>query len=145
MRDDPPYQLLADVVLTLHFSIVAFVVGGLVLTIIGNFSAWRWVNALWFRLAHLAAIAVVVAQSWLGATCPLTSLEMWLRAKARVATYSGSFIEHWLQRLLYYEAPIWVFTLAYSLFGLLVAATWWFFPPATRNGRKGSNKGNAHL
>ena len=33
MRDDPPYQLLADVVLTLHFSIVAFVVGGLVLTI----------------------------------------------------------------------------------------------------------------
>ena len=63
MRDDPPYQLLADVVLTLHFSIVAFVVGGLVLTIIGNFSAWRWVNALWFRLAHLAAIAVVVAES----------------------------------------------------------------------------------
>jgi len=133
VRDDMPYQLLADVVLTLHFSIVAFVVGGLVLTIIGNLGAWRWVNALWFRLAHLAAIAVVVAQAWFGATCPLTSLEMWLRANARTATYTGSFIEYWLHRLLYYEAPTWVFTLGYSLFGLLVAATWWCFPPTTKH------------
>ncbi|GEM_PF-6402071 len=39
MFDDPPYQLLADVVLTLHVFIVAFVIGGLVLTIIGNFKA----------------------------------------------------------------------------------------------------------
>ncbi len=132
MRDDPPYQLLADVVLTLHFLVVAFVIGGLLLTIIGNFKAWRWVNALWFRLAHLAAIAVVVAQAWFSATCPLTSVEMWLRAKARAATYHGSFIEHWVHQLMYYEAPSWVFTLAYTLFGLLVAATWWRFPPASK-------------
>lgn len=125
------YQLLADVVLTLHFLVVAFVIGGLVLTIIGNFKAWRWVNALWFRLAHLAAIAVVIAQAWFGATCPLTSLEMWLRAKARAATYHGSFIEHWVHQLMYYDAPSWVFTLAYSVFGLLVAATWWRFPPVS--------------
>jgi len=131
--DDPPYQLLADVVLTLHFCIVAFVIGGLVLTIIGNFKAWRWVNALWFRLAHLAAIVIVAAQAWLGATCPLTSVEMWLRAKARTATYHGSFVEHWLQQLIYYQAPSWVFTLAYSLFGLLVAATWWRFPPTSKH------------
>lgn len=133
MRDDIPYHLFADVVLTLHFCIVAFVVGGLVLIIIGNLSAWRWVNAPWFRLAHLAAIAVVAAQAWFGATCPLTSFEMWLRANARAEIYPGSFIEHWLQRLLYYEAPTWVFTLGYSLFGLLVAATWWRFPPTARH------------
>jgi uncharacterized membrane protein len=131
-----PYQFLADAVLTLHFCIVAFVVGGLVLTLIGNFRAWRWVNVLWFRLAHLIAIAAVVAQAWLGAACPLTSLEMWLRAKAHAATYSGSFIEHWLHRLLYYEAPAWVFTLGYSLFALLVAAAWWRFPPANNRSRK---------
>lgn len=132
MRDAPPYQLLADVVLTLHFTVVAFVVGGLLLIIIGNLSAWRWVNALWFRLAHLAAIVVVVAEVWWGVTCPLTYLEMWLRAKARATTYTGSFIEHWLQRVLYYEAPSWVFTLGYSLFGLLVAATWLYFPPTSK-------------
>ena len=139
---DGDISLLADVVLTLHFSIVAFVVGGLIVTIIGNLSAWRWVNALWFRLAHLAAIAVVVAQAWFGATCPLTSLEMWLRANADAATYRGSFIEHWLQRLLYYEAPSWVFTLGYSLFGL-VAATWCGFTDTKHSGMDRSGKGKA--
>ena len=129
MNDPLPYQLLADVVLALHFAIVVFVGGGLVVIIVGNLLAWRWVNALWFRLAHLAAITIVVMEAWFGAICPLTSLEMWLRARAHASTYSGSFIEHWLQRLLYYEAPAWVFTLGYSLFGLLVVATWWRFPP----------------
>jgi polyferredoxin len=136
VNDAAPYQLLADLVLALHVSIVAFVVGGLVLIVVGNLKAWRWVNALWFRLVHLAAIAVVVAETWFGVTCPLTSLEAWLRAKAHATTYGGSFIEYWLQHLLYYEAPPWVFTLGYSLFGLLVAVTWWYFPPNRK--RRGS-------
>ena len=132
MSDPLPYQLLADVVLSLHVATVVFVVGGLVFVVLGNLRAWRWVNAPWFRLAHVAAIAVVVAQAWCGAVCPLTSLEMSLRAKARAPTYSGSFIEHWLQRLLYFEAPAWVFTVGYSVFGLAVVATWWYFPPRLR-------------
>ena len=123
------YQLLADAVLALHVALVLFVVGGLVLIVLGNWRKWQWVNRWWFRLAHLAAIAVVVAETWIGLVCPLTTLEMWLRAQARDATYTGSFIEHWLQRLLYYDAPAWVFTTAYSLFGLAVIAAWWFFPP----------------
>ena len=135
MRNDLPYQFLADAVLTLHFAIVAFVVGGLVLIVVGNLRGWRWVNALWFRLAHLGAIAFVVAEAWFGFICPLTTLEMWLRARVGAATYGGSFIEHWLQRVLYYEAPPWVFTLAYSLFGLLVVVTWWYFPPAFKRRR----------
>ena len=132
MNEPLPYQLLADVVLALHVAIVVFVVGGLVFIIVGNLRAWRGVNALWFRAAHLAAIAVVVAEAWFGAICPLTSLEMWLRAKAGATTYAGSFIEYWLQRILYYEAPAWVFALGYSLFGLVVLATWWYFPPRFR-------------
>ncbi len=128
-----PYQLLADLVLVLHVAVVAFVVGGLICIIVGNLRGWRWVNGFGFRLTHLAAIAVVVVQVWVGAICPLTSIEMWLRARAQVPTYAGSFIEHWLQQLLYYEAPSWVFTLGYSLFGLAVVAVWWYFPP--RRGR----------
>lgn len=124
-----PYALLADIVLTLHVAIVAFVVGGLVLVVAGNLRGWRWANALWFRLAHLGAILFVVAETWLGMVCPLTTLELWLRARAGATVYGGSFIEHWLQRVLYYEAPWWVFALAYSLFGLLVIAAWVYFPP----------------
>ena len=135
MSDNPPYQLLADLVLTLHFALVVFVVGGLVLVVVGNFRSWHWVNALWFRLAHLGAIAVVVAEVWLGITCPLTTLEMGLRAQARATTYSGSFIEHWVQRMLYYDVPSWVFVVGYSLFGLLVVATWLRFPPASEHRR----------
>jgi hypothetical protein len=133
----PPqtYQVLADFVLALHVAIVLFVIGALVLVVAGNLRDWQWVNRLWFRVAHLAAIAVVVAESWFGVVCPLTTWEMWLRARAGASTYGGSFIEHWLQRLLYYDAPGWVFTLVYSLFGLLVAATWWYFPPISRRRR----------
>ncbi|HYW55389.1 MAG TPA: DUF2784 domain-containing protein [Polaromonas sp.] len=124
-----PYALLADMVLLLHVAVVVFVVGGALLIVVGNLRKWGWVNALIFRLAHLAAIAYVVAQAWLGIVCPLTTLEMWLRAKAGVSVYGTGFIEHWMSRLLYYDAPSWVFTLVYSLFGLLVVATWVFFPP----------------
>ena len=125
-------QLLADAVLVLHVAIVSFVVGGLLLVIAGNLGHWRWVNNLWFRLAHLAAISVVVAEAWLGLACPLTTLEMWLRAQAGASTYGGGFIEHWLQKVLYYDAPSWVFALLYSVFGLLVVATWWYFPPTSK-------------
>jgi hypothetical protein len=118
----------------LHVAIVAFVVAGLALIVAGNRAGWRWVNALWFRSMHLLTIAVVAAQAWLGVVCPLTTLEMWLRTRAEAGAYSGGFIEHWLQALLYWEAPGWVFALAYSAFALAVALAWWRFPPV-RNRR----------
>lgn len=129
MANDSSYLILADAVLVLHFALVAFVVGGLILIRVGNWRGWRWVNSWWLRLAHIAAIGVVVAQVWLGAECPLTTLEMWLRKTGGMPAYQESFIAHWLQRLIYYEAPQWVFTSVYTLFGLLVAATWWRYPP----------------
>lgn len=128
-----PFGLLADVVLALHVGLVGFVVGGLVIILAGNLRRWHWVNNLWFRLTHLAAISVVVAESWLGMVCPLTTLEMWLRAQSGAPVYGGAFIEHWLQRLLYYDAPAWVFALAYTLFGIAIAAAWWYFPPEARH------------
>ena len=131
-----PFQLLADAVLVVHFGVVLFVVGGLVVVLAGNWLRWRWVNHLWFRLAHLAAIAVVVIQAWLGQYCPLTTLESWLRVKAGAGAYESSFIEHWLQRLIYFEAPFWVFTAAYTAFALLVLLAWLFFPPTRGAGNR---------
>lgn len=121
--------VLADAVLVLHVGIACFVVLGLVAVVIGNLREWGWANDVWFRLVHLAAIGIVVAESWLGLVCPLTTLEMWLRVQAGSSSYEGGFIEHWLQALLFYSAPPWVFALGYSLFGLAVLGTWWFFPP----------------
>jgi hypothetical protein len=124
-----PYLLLADLVLLLHFCVVVFVVGGLPAVWAGHLARWRWVDGLAFRSTHLAAIALVVVQSWFGQVCALTTLESWLRAQAGGTGYTRSFVEHWLQRLMFHEAPFWVFTLAYTVFGALVVATWWRFPP----------------
>ncbi len=126
------FRCLADAVLVLHFAVVAFVVGGLVLVLAGHWRGWAWVDGWAFRLAHLGAIGYVVLQQWLGAACPLTTLEIGLRRQAGQAAFAQGFIEHWLQRLLFYEAPGWVFTLGYTLFGLAVLAAWYAFPPGRR-------------
>lgn len=118
------YVLAADLLLTLHCLFVAFVILGLVLVLVGGFRHWRWVRNAWFRGLHLLAIATVVLQSWLGLVCPLTTWEMDLRLRAGEAAYSGTFISHWLQTLLYYQAPPWVFILCYSLFGAMVLVSW---------------------
>jgi hypothetical protein len=126
------FLVFANAVLVLHVAIVLFVIGGLLLIVLGNLCRprWDWVNAWWFRLAHLVAIGIVVAETWFGITCPLTTLEAALRVRAGAPVHGGEgFIEHWLQRLLYYDAPAWVFTLIYTLFALMVVLAWWRFPP----------------
>lgn len=123
------YQLAADVLLVGHALFVAFVVLGVAALYIGSWLSWAWVRNFWFRLLHLAAISIVVIQSWVGAVCPLTDWEMRLRDVAGGERYEGSFIQHWVQTFLYYEAPAWVFVLCYTVFGGLVVASWFIVPP----------------
>lgn len=126
------YQVLADIVLVVHLAIVLFVVGGLVLIVAGGLRGWQWTASRPFRFAHVAAIGVVVAQAWLGQACPLTTLESWLRLQAGGKAYEASFIEHWVQAVLFYSAPPWVFTAIYTLFAGLVFLAWRRFPPSAR-------------
>ena len=125
------YLLAADLILFTHVLFVAFVVIGLLLILIGKPLQWRWVRNRWFRIAHLLAIGVVVLQAWLGVICPLTILEMWLRERAGDAVYAGTFISHWLESILYYQAPAWVFVACYTAFGALVVLSWFWVPPRT--------------
>ena len=120
---------LADLVLLLHVLVVLFIVGSLFLIALGGMRGWPWVRNPWFRLGHLLVIGLVAAQAWLGMVCPLTTLEMALRMAAGERTYAGSFIAHWLERLLYYQAPLWVFAIAYTAFAALVAGAWWLVRP----------------
>ena len=129
MNSQTWYLIAADAILLLHVLFVGFVVIGLLLIFVGKWRQWNWVCHFWFRIAHLGAIGFVVLQSWLGAICPLTIWENELRARAGDAVYPGDFIAYWLETILYYQAPAWVFTLIYTLFGALVAASWFWVPP----------------
>ncbi len=115
----------ADALLVLHFAIVVFVVGGLILTWIGAALGWRWVRNPWFRYAHLGAIAFVALEALIGMVCPLTAWEDALRGGAR----PESFIGRWVQRLLYYRAPDWIFTALYLAWAAATLATLRLVPP----------------
>lgn len=126
------YGLLADAMLLLHLALVLFVVSGPLLAVLGQWRGWPLVNGWRFRLLHGLVLLVVIAQAWLGQLCPLTVWESWLREQAGEPGYSSSFIGHWVGRVLFYEAPLWVFALVYSAFGLLVLLVWWRVPLQTR-------------
>jgi hypothetical protein len=124
-------SLLADLVLITHFLFVAFVVGGLAAIWIGAALHWAWIRNFWFRAAHLGAIGIVVAESLVGVLCPLTVLEDALRQGGGPESH---FIQRWVSRLLYYDLPERVFTIAYLIFGLLVALTFIYIRPDRRTG-----------
>jgi Protein of Unknown function (DUF2784) len=125
-------RMLADFIVVFHASYVSFVVFGLLVILIGAALHWQWVRNFWFRIAHLAAIGVVVLESLAGIPCPLTVWEGQLRRAAGQATYSGDFIGYWAHRLIFYRAEPWVFTMFYVLFGLAVLAAFILAPPRRR-------------
>ncbi len=123
------YALLADLVVFAHALFVLFVVAGQALILTGWIVGWLWTRNPLFRVTHLAAIGLVVAEAWFGMLCPLTTLEHELRNNAGQTVYEMSFIGYWLDRLLFYSAPEWVFTLVYTLFAILVVTVFVFYPP----------------
>lgn len=125
----PHPGLWADALLVVHAAIVCFVVGGQLLILLGWWRDWSWARNVWFRLAHLVTIVIVMLQAWLGRLCPLTIWEHELRRAAGQPVYEQSFVEHWLARFLYVDLPWFVFVAAYTLFAALVVWTWWRFPP----------------
>jgi hypothetical protein len=120
---------LADAVLVLHALVVLFIVGGFAAVWLGAARGWAWVRNRCFRFAHLVAIGIVALLAALDIPCPLTELEDRLRTGS---AGTEGFIQHWLGRLLYYDLPAWVFTLAYVLFALVVLLTWRYVPPRPR-------------
>ena len=119
-------SMMADLILIVHFAFVAFVVGGLALIWLGAALGWAWVRHLWFRVMHLGAIVFVAGEALAGIWCPLTVWEDALRG----VHGKKSFVARWIHRVLFYDFPGWVFTVAYVAFALAVAATWWFVRPA---------------
>jgi hypothetical protein len=124
------WLVLADLTLVVHAAFVAFVVVGLALIWVGRFRGWAFVRNIWFRAAHLAAIGMVALESLSGFVCPLTTWENRLRLLAGgQERYQGSFIQHWLHRLIFFDLDERVFTVIYLAFFLAVTLSLWLIPP----------------
>jgi hypothetical protein len=85
------YLLLADALVILHFAFIVFVV-------LGALTVYRWPKMAW---SH---IPCALWGAWIevtGGICPLTPIEVRLRSMGGTQGYTGGFIEHYLDGLIY--------------------------------------------
>lgn len=130
------YSLAADLVVISHLAYMAYVVLGEVLIVAGIILRWQWVRNPWFRWTHLAAILLVVVETAIGMTCPLTDWEYELRelagqvVKDRDASFTGRVVR---QVLFVCDAASQdTLNVAYFAFGTLVLTTLFLAPPRRR-------------
>ena len=119
---------MADVVAALHAAYIVFVVAGFAAILAGCAARWEWVRNVYFRITHLAMILLVCLEVIVGITCPLTRLENALRRKGGQTGYARDFIGYWFDRIIFHDAPPWLFATAYFTFGALVLLSFWFVP-----------------
>ena len=133
-------ELLADAIVVLHLAYVLFVLLGFAAIWIGAWLHWSWTRRRAFRVTHLACTLVVALEAVFGVVCPLTEWEYELRLEAgqvprcrgEVPTEPISFVGRLVRSVLFYDAPPWVLTTCYVVFGLVVLATFVWLPPLWR-------------
>ena len=87
------YRFLADITLVLHLCFIVFVIFGGLLVLRRRFVLWL----------HLPALIWGLLIEFFGITCPLTTLENYLRGLGGEAGYEGGFIEHYVSTLVYWQ------------------------------------------
>ena len=87
------YRILADVVVSVHFFFIVFV-------LLGGLLAFRW---HWIPWLHIPAVAWGGFIEITGRICPLTPLENSLRRAGGLTDYSQSFIERYVFPVVYPE------------------------------------------
>ncbi len=115
---------LAAAILALHVAIIAFNVAGLLVIPLGAALGWRLVRVAWLRLLHLALLAIVAGQALAGRACILT---IW-QNDAAGAPPAQPLIMGWINRLVYWNLPFWVFIVIYSAIFLYVLAMSFLVP-----------------
>lgn len=116
---------LGELVLGAHLAVIAFNVLGLIAIPLGAALNWRWVRIRWWRLLHIASWAVVALQAILGRACFLT---LW-QDELTGASGEPPLIMRFVNGLIFWPLPIWVFGATYLLLFIAVIALWWRVPP----------------
>ncbi|MCL4428890.1 MAG: DUF2784 domain-containing protein [Deltaproteobacteria bacterium] len=123
------YSIAISSVYIIHLLYALVIVIGFFLIIIGFFAGWRWIRNFTFRLIHLLMIGIVAVESVFNIECPLTWLEYKLMSLDHIKHGSMPFIAGMVDKVLYYNFPIWLFNAIYIVFGLTVFIVWFAIPP----------------
>jgi len=115
---------LGQAVLAVHLAVIAFNVIGLIAIPLGAWLGWAWVRIRWWRVLHLASLAVVALQAAFGRACFLT---LW-QSDLTGAT-EQPLIMRWVNSVIYWPLPMWVFTAAYLAVFAYVLGLWVFVRP----------------
>jgi hypothetical protein len=123
----------AAVIFAVHLLIIGFNVAGLVVIPLGAWRGWRIVRIAWLRLLHLGLLAMVAAQACAGRACILT---IWQNQLTGGALAPPPMIMRVIDRVIYWNLPIWVFAILYSAVFLYVVALSVLVPFVSRSGRR---------
>ncbi|MGN6788255.1 MAG: DUF2784 family protein [Rhodanobacteraceae bacterium] len=110
----------ATFVLALHLAVIVFNVAGCLLIPVGAWRGGQWVREFWWRLAHLLSLAVVAAQALSGRACFLT---IW-QGDISGTSHVQPLIASWIDRVIYWSLPLWVFAVAYAVVFVYVIVLW---------------------
>jgi Protein of Unknown function (DUF2784) len=120
----------AEAILAAHVAIILFNVFGLIAIPIGAPRGWRFIRIIWWRVLHIALLAAVAVQAVAGRACVLT---LWQAALSGAAVQPAPLIMSWVDRLIYWRLPMWVFEMLYlAVFGYALAL-FWLVPPRRNN------------
>ena len=108
---------IADLIVTVHFVVVVFALGGAIAIVIGGIRRWEWVRRPVYRLVHLGVVAAVALQQEL---CFLTDWEIDLRARAGKGIEEASFVGRLLHDWLFIDVELATLQRIYLAFGALV-------------------------
>ncbi len=121
--------ILAPAILAAHLAVIAFNVAGLITIPLGAKLGWRWVRVRWWRVLHIASWAVVALQAALGRACFLT---LWQDDLAGAGGSEPPLIMRFVNGLIYWPLPMWLFTVIYLALFAYVIALWRLVPPNPR-------------
>jgi hypothetical protein len=133
------HSLLAQLILAVHLAVIAFNVAGLVVIPLGAALGWRFVRLRWLRLVHLGSLGVTAVQALAGRDCFLTDWQSALSGEA-----PQPLITRFVNNLIYWPLPQWVFTAAYVGVFVYVVGLWWWVRPAAASSRTAGGRSGTH-
>lgn len=122
-----------EIVLAFHLLVIGFNIFGLIAIPIGAGRQWQFVRRQWFRLLHLGSLTLVLVQALAGRACFIT---IWQDHLALTGGGHEPLIMRWVNSLIFWPLPMWVFTVAYCLIWLYALALMWIVPMKRHRNRR---------